>query len=171
VQERRQFTFWCCYSIRKPKTEHFAFSQRLLLSWSRRSIGRVFHQYRNFVNIPTGSEDSALSCSDENGEIDIHVTAAVKKQKYSERLSSKWSQAEKVQKHMTWKRWQMLYDEEKTKFMGNREFGNDLQQQLCTPSSFSTYLQTTFCAILQNRQHFILFSSVHKTISRQQKLT
>ena len=97
---------------------------------------------RNFVNIPSGSEDSALSCSDENDELDIHVTAAMTKQKCNERLSSKWSQAEKVQKRMTWKDGAMLLDEEKTKFMGNTELGEDLQQQLSTPLQFFKYFFT-----------------------------
>ena len=98
----------------------------------------------NGVDIPSSSEDSILSCSDDNDEIDLHARSQAKQQKCSRRISNVTSEADKGQKtekRYTWKDGVKAVNEEKMGFTGNTELDESLLN-LQTPLQFFKYFFT-----------------------------
>ena len=98
----------------------------------------------NCVDIPSSSEDSILSCSDDNDEIDLHARSQAKQQKCSRRISNVTSEADKGQKtekRYTWKDGVKAVNEEKMGFTGNTELDESLLN-LQTPLQFFKYFFT-----------------------------
>ena len=118
-----------CHSLKSPATTR------------KKKQKQALGQVTNCVDIPSSSEVSVLSCSDDDDESEFHARSQAKTQKCCKRICSVTSEVEKGHKRYTWKEGTKVLDAEKIKFGGNTEL-NESVMDLHTRLQFFRFFFT-----------------------------